>query len=209
LDKQGLIQALQGGHGEPIGQVVSRPMFGFNPDVKPYAFDQARARQLLTEAGYPNGFTIAFECDQARKEICEAISLQLSRVGVTARLQVLDNTVYNQRINARTVPPMFWHSWLGLTVDADGTLNPRIMSGSRVSFFADPGVDAQIRAAGSKVREDERRAIYMPLMVELNEKAPWLYLWQGIDFYGVSTRLQGWTPRPDSYILLGDVDIAN
>ena len=196
IDKDGLLKALYGGHGTVIGQPLSQSMFGYNPDVKPYPYDPDKAKQLLAEAGVGSGLNIDFDCDQSNKDTCEAISLQLSKVGVTAKLSIFDNTVSAQRFNQHQTSPMFFSTWLGATLDAEGTLTPRIASGGRSAYFSDPDVDKQIRAGAASVNEAERLKVYLPLMAELKEKAPWIYLWQGTDTYATSQRLTGWVATP-------------
>lgn len=207
VDKDGLLKALYGGHGSVIGQPLSQSMFGYNPDVKPYPYDPDKAKQLLADAGFGSGLSIDFDCGQADKDTCEAIGLQLSKVGVKANLQVFDNTVSAQRFNQHQTSPMFFSTWLGATLDAEGTLTPRIASGGRSAYFSDPDVDKQIRAGAASVNEAVRLKVYLPLMAELKEKAPWIYLWQGTDTYAVSQRLSGWVPRPDSYLILRDAQV--
>lgn len=209
VDKEGLLKAFFEGQGKAVGQPLTPPIFGYNPDVAPYPYDPDKAKQLLAQAGHPSGFTIDFECNVAEKEICEALALQLAKVGVNAKLQVFDNTVYSQRFNARQVGPMFFNTWLGTTADAEGTLTPRLVTGGRNSHFSDPEVDQQIKAGAATLVEAERKKVYLPLMQELKDKAPWLYLWQGVDVYAVSQKLGGWTPRPDSYVLLREATLAD
>jgi peptide/nickel transport system substrate-binding protein len=209
IDKDALLKAFFGGHGHPVGQPVTPPMLGYNPDVTPYPYDANMARQLLAQAGYPNGFSIDFESDQTHKDLSEAIAAQLAKVGVNAQLQEFDNTVENQRFNSHTLAPMFFNVWLGVTADAEGTLTPRLSTGAHNSWFSDADVDKQIRAGASSINADERKQVYMPLMAELKDKAPWLYLWQGVDVYGASDKLTGWSPRPDTYIILKDAALAD
>jgi peptide/nickel transport system substrate-binding protein len=209
VDKEALQKAFFGGYGRLIGQPVSPPMFGFNPDVTPYPYDAEKARQLLTETGYPSGFTIDFEAPVSTKDVAEAVALQLAKIGVIAKLQIYDNTTQSQRTTARTVAPMFTSTWLGTTGDAEGTLTPRLSTGQNGSFFSDPDVDKQIRAGASTVVSADRLAVYKPLMQVMKDKAPWIYLWQGTDFYGVSSKLGGWTPRPDTYMLFNDATLAD
>jgi ABC-type transport system substrate-binding protein len=58
VDRTTIANTLYRGFGVPIGQLGVPGSLNYNDDVKPPAFDVARARQLLTEAGYPNGFRL-------------------------------------------------------------------------------------------------------------------------------------------------------
>lgn len=91
LDTQGMSDALYAGLFPPArGHTASPTMFGFNPDLAPYPYDPNRAKELLAEAGYPNGFTIRLEYPQGRwtkvKELSETIAAQMQAVGVTVEL---------------------------------------------------------------------------------------------------------------------------
>ena len=58
IDKQTIIQKLMAGLGRQVATVVQPLAFGFDPDIKPYPFDQKKAKELLAQAGFPNGVDI-------------------------------------------------------------------------------------------------------------------------------------------------------
>jgi peptide/nickel transport system substrate-binding protein len=61
FDRTALVQQMLGGRGRPAGQFVSQHVFGYAPDLEPVAQDTQKARQLLTEAGYPDGVELELE----------------------------------------------------------------------------------------------------------------------------------------------------
>jgi peptide/nickel transport system substrate-binding protein len=60
VDRKTICEKVLFGASEPYGEVVAPITWGFDPTVKPDPFDQERAKKLLTEAGYPNGFKTTF-----------------------------------------------------------------------------------------------------------------------------------------------------
>ena len=58
VDKQALIQKIMGGLGTQVATVVQSTAFGFDPEIKPYPYDPKKAKELLAQAGYPNGVDV-------------------------------------------------------------------------------------------------------------------------------------------------------
>jgi peptide/nickel transport system substrate-binding protein len=84
FDKQGLLQAVGKGYGTPTAQIFPprSPAYDASLDAK-YAYDPAKAKQLLAEAGYPNGFTLQMPRLTALGAVFALIEQQLKDVGIT------------------------------------------------------------------------------------------------------------------------------
>jgi peptide/nickel transport system substrate-binding protein len=91
VDRQLIINSLVGGLTKPASQPANPNTFGYNPDVKPYPLDLAKARQLLAEAGFQTGFKFTSEVltgfSPNDKEIWTHIADQAAKVGVTMELR--------------------------------------------------------------------------------------------------------------------------
>lgn len=99
------VDVAYGDYGEVATGIISPGIDGRHPDMSSYfpTQDVAKAKQLLTEAGYPNGFTIEISCnssDQQRKDFCEVIQAQLAEVGITVKINVMDSTQWASRLAA-------------------------------------------------------------------------------------------------------------
>jgi len=111
LDYKGLIDAVLNGYALhspailPIGMSYIDPSLGYTTDV-------AKAKQLLAEAGYPNGVTIDFtyNASSQRDTIAAKIKSDLAAVGITANLKPLEQTVYLTQMRAQQLPIGFG-SW--------------------------------------------------------------------------------------------------
>ena len=89
VNKQAIVDGIFSGNGALASQSASSVINGFNPNIKPYAYDPTKAKQLLTEAGYPNGFALEFRAimtDTAFSQVYQAAVQDLNRIGVRTNL---------------------------------------------------------------------------------------------------------------------------
>ena len=104
IDRHGLVEKGLDGLGVPAAQMVPPGFGGDDPAIKVEPADQAGARALLTQAGYPNGFGLTIHCSNGRyvndSGICQILGAMLSRVGIAAKVEVLPPNIYFSRIPA-------------------------------------------------------------------------------------------------------------
>jgi len=93
-----LIERILYGHGTSASQVADPPTVGYNPDIKRLPYDPEKAKQLLAEAGYADGFTIKLSAPNDRYasgvEVCEAIASYLAKVGITVNLDLMPKAIF-------------------------------------------------------------------------------------------------------------------
>src|SRR5262249_2639982 len=154
-----IIKNLLEGYGIPLqGQILSKEYTGFNPDLKPYPYDPEKAKQLLAEAGYPNGFEITLNSPQGRyimdKEASEAIVGQLAKVGVRANIKVQEWAAYLKDLMAKTLTPV---AFIGMSTfpDADPMLSIHY-TGNPYSYVANPELDAKLKQARNLADQTKR-----------------------------------------------------
>jgi peptide/nickel transport system substrate-binding protein len=133
-------QERAGGNGIRTATVLTEKHFGFDPKLQPYKQDVAKAKQLLTEAGYPNGIDIVLNSPDGRylkdKEVAEALAGQLTKAGIRTTLKTHEwGTYLNQMQYVHNGGPMSLIGWGNTTWDADGTLAPTFRSGKMFSVF--------------------------------------------------------------------------
>src|SRR5205814_8811341 len=91
IDKQSIIQKLMGGLGTQVATNVQPAAFGFDPDVKPYPYDPKKAKELLAQAGYPNGVDVTLHSgDIAVRPQPEAMAqmLKIGRASCRERVEI-------------------------------------------------------------------------------------------------------------------------
>jgi len=208
VDKEGIIRSILEGNGGAVGGPLTPVMLGFAPDVKPYPYDPERAKRLLAEAGFPQGISLTLNSPNGRylkdKEVNEAISGQLSKIGVRTQVATHEWGSYVSKWPDGLVP-MYMIGWAG-TWDADGILFPLLRSGQRFSRWSNADFDAIIDKARRTLDQAERVKLYRQATQLTHDEAPWLFLFHGMDIYGVNRALVDWEPTSDestSTIMLG------
>lgn len=131
LDVDAMRRTTLRGQGVPTASMWTQFVNGWSQhlDRRP-AYDPARSRALLAETGYPNGFSVPFECPTGTyDEACQAVAGMLARVGIRAQLNIQPNAQFTQRIR-RQEPMMYALSWGVPTFDASYTIRAVMASRS-------------------------------------------------------------------------------
>lgn len=101
IDRAAIVERVLNGEGQPAAQVVPDGFFGADPALRPDPHDPARARRLLAEAGFPDGFTLTLHGPNDRflrdAAVLQAIGPMLERVGIRARVETLPWAAYATR----------------------------------------------------------------------------------------------------------------
>lgn len=213
VDSEALIRTILGGDGVANGCPLNPYLFGYVEELcAPFEHDPERARELLADAGYPDGFTFTMGSPSGRylndRQIAEAVVGQLAAVGVRAELQVQEWSSYVGQVLERQIPTEAWLiGWGNSQFDADNTLFSLLYggtieggpAGSVFSYMADERLDALLAEARATVDQERREELYAEALEIVRDAAPWIFLYQQVDIYGVANHVD-WTPRPDELI---------
>lgn len=211
VDSQAIIDALFFGRAVPLhGQVLRQPQLGFNTDLDDYGYDPERARAMLAEAGYPDGFDITFKCPSGRyaqdREVCEAVAGMLADVGIRAELILLEPGEFLRQLRTMELAPMYF---VGLAPQDDpGFQASQYLSDWRYSPIANADMDALINAGAIEADPAARAQIYRDLMALMHEQAPIIFLYGGVDIYGTDSRVTGFQPSGDGRMYFYNVAFA-
>lgn len=200
VDKDAIRQHILFDRVVPLnGQVLRRTQLGYNPDLADYPYDPAKARELLAEAGYPNGFDTHFKFPVGRyaqgQEVVEAVVGMLADVGVNATIEAIEPGEYLRQLRAReftalalsgSAPPDDPHFFLS-----------QYHSTWRYSYIRNDELDALIDAGKMELDVEKRGQIYREAMVLMRELSPSIYLYGGVDFFAVSNRVKNFAARGD------------
>lgn len=102
INRDAINKFVMKGDAEPNAQMVPAGFFGYDAALKLPTTDPARAKALLAEAGYPNGFSLSLHCSNDRylndARVCEAIGQMLTQVGIKTDVRTLPFAVFQSRV---------------------------------------------------------------------------------------------------------------
>lgn len=212
IDRQLIVDTIMSGNGQAADAIIAPSVFGYYPSGV-YGYDPEKARELLKEAGYENGFktTLWVNDNQSRIEICQAVQAMLLDVGVDCSVEVMEFGSFIQKTTAGE-HDMGFFGWTTSTRDADYTYyslehsSKQGASGNR-SFVHDPGVDKLVEGGRTISDPEQRKAIYKDLALllkKINNNAPIYYSTINV---GARKGVEGFVIDPVGYHELGAVRI--
>jgi len=101
INRQAIVERVMDGIAVSTGQIAAEGMFGYDPALKPEAFDPDGARALLTRAGFPQGFRMLLHAPNNRlindERVAQTIAQMLSRVGIRTEVEAMPSTTFFSR----------------------------------------------------------------------------------------------------------------
>lgn len=207
-----IIDNLLDGRATRLPSVFFSSTPGFDPDMDPYAYDPDLASQMLSDAGYGDGFEVTFSVAPAQQsaqkfeEVSQAISQDLSQVGITATLEILDPSIISDRYHNSELH-FFLFPW-GSSHESGRYVDTLLHSERRGYYYRNPEADELIDAFMEEVDPDKRAEAGRQANEYLQDDAPWLFLYQEPDIYGYQKNIV-WEPNPsDIYFHAYEVTFA-
>ncbi len=211
IDKTQVLNGIYEGLGvEAIGPIAP-DIFGFDEDVSGLEYDVEKAKELLAEAGYPDGFssTIWTWDDRERTDTAINVQSQLEEVGIDLKIEELEWGAYLEK-TANGEHEMFVLGWSTPTMDADYAMYAPFHSKN----FGEPGnrtyidneeVD-QLLDEGRQTPDPEKRLeIYSDVQELLVDIAPMIYLHHQDHLLGIRKEVNGLKQDPTAILKLQDV----
>jgi peptide/nickel transport system substrate-binding protein len=200
VDTATIIKTVLGGHARQLAGGVTDLTLGFSSDLKPFAFDQAKAKQLLADAGYPNGFSIdADVSNTANQTVPQAIVAQLAQVGIKVNLNVMPTDVFNNKWVAKQFDQMYFVTWNTFT--HPDLLN--LLAGCKQFLSSFCSTDAQkYLDQGAATLDASTQATAYTQAEKVFATDPFgIYISADNSITALSSKVQGWKPHGITPIL--------
>jgi len=199
VDRRMLLARIWGGQGVLAAGVIPPSLDGYDPTREPYPYDTARARQLLREAGYPNGIHLELWTSQTEgfPRLAQTIQAYLARVGI--HVTIVERDASSMREAARNgKTDIALKDWYADYPDAENFLYPLLHSankgvGGNVSFYASAPYDSLVSAARRETNDSLRTVMYRQADAMEFRDAPMLYLFFYTELWAVQPWIHGWT----------------
>jgi len=186
------------------------PLKSFIPDGTPtsdfsffeYDYDPVKAKALLADAGYPDGFetTLFTRADnQDDQDIAVIVQDALSEIGVTVNIEKLLSAAYADRQFGQRDMPMFFFDWISYVNDPFYDVHWKVTCGQGTNYpnYCNPEIDSLYEEGLFETDPERRAEISKQIQKLFVEDAPWIFLSQPDSVVALRSDVHGWAEFPD------------
>jgi peptide/nickel transport system substrate-binding protein len=207
VNKDAIVKDVLKGTGASSRGPVLPGTWGADPALKAYPYDPERAKKLLAEAGYPNGFSTTLWVPesgsgmQAPVAMSTVMQSNLKAVGVNVSLQTMEWGAYLAKLRTKE-QELFALSWMAGTEDPDMVMYPLLHSsqwtpvGPNRALYKNARFDALLQQARLTTDQAKRAQLYREAQRILVDDAPWVFVDHEIQIAALSKRVQGFKLHP-------------
>ncbi|NOZ49705.1 MAG: ABC transporter substrate-binding protein [Chloroflexi bacterium] len=182
-------------------------LMGYPKDLKPYEFNPEKAKALLAEAGYPDGFTVKLLCYENPRgynpvgiKMAVAIQEYLANVGVTLELETLEWGTFLATRRSADNHDMGMVGWSGDNGDPDNFLyemfSTNMIPVGNTSHYSNPELDAILIKARTITDTAERASLYEQASRIIHDDAPWLFVNHTLQVRATRANVDGFVLNP-------------
>lgn len=197
-----------------LGGGLESPVIPGAATIPPYPYDPARAKALLAEAGYPNGFPVDFYVTTGRyindKQLGEAIQAQLAQVGIKVNLVSPEFGTMTAMLRDGNKIPFFMLGKGSPTGDLDFTLtlNASTQGTGNYGNYSSDAVDKLILEQRATVDPAARKEVLRRILQQAYDDVPWVVLFYENQLFGQRANVQGVDLLPNENVLFANAWLA-
>ncbi|MDX2225042.1 MAG: ABC transporter substrate-binding protein [Rhodospirillaceae bacterium] len=202
VDKEGIVTTILAGTTRVASQGATPETYGYNPDLKPYPYDPAKAKALLAEAGYPNGFPLKIEVltnlGMSDTTVYQKMAEDLGKIGVAVELRPNTFAGWLRHYMSGEWDDIDAFSLTWNSAPFQDVIRPieYFSCMKTAKFFCDPEMVPLIEASNREMDPDQRQAKLREIMARMYDAAPALWLVDFSNLLIVSDRLENVYTRP-------------
>ena len=202
IDVNQIVNTVYEGNAVPAAGPISPGTLGYNEDLELYEVDLEKAKELLAEAGYPDGFktTLWTNDRQDRLDVAEIVQNKLRDINIDVSVQVLEWGVYLEK-TANGEHDMYLLGWGNNMGDPDGALfglfsSTQLGTGGNRNFYVSSEVDELLEQGRKEFDTENRKQIYKECQEVIYKDAPCLYINYGEMIYAAKANVKGFRMHP-------------
>ncbi len=194
INREAIIKAIFRGGAEILHGPIGPGQYGYTDKVEPkYEYNPEKARQLLKEAGYPDGVQVDFHTASGRyindRQSSQAIVPMLEAVGFKVNFHTPEYSSHWPLV--RKGERAFYYQGRGSVVDPAAMLAQYFVTGVTPRImYSNPELDELLKAQESEFDEQKRRALLLRSFNIIQEELPAFFLWRIQQHYGISDRIE-------------------
>lgn len=219
INRQALVKVAFAGYATPATGVVP-PSIAYAQSYQPWPYDPAKARELLKEAGYPDGFSTTLWSSHnhsTAQKVLQFTQQQLAQIGIKARITAMDAGQRAAEVEGKGQKEsgvrMFYTGWSASTGEADWALSPLFASQNwpptqfNTAFYSNKQVDSDLAAALKTNDPQEKTRLYKEAQDIIWKESPWIPLVVEKLVSAHSKNLTGFWIMPDTGFSFDDADL--
>lgn len=213
VDKDGLVQGVLYGAGKPAASAMPVMKYA-DPELAPYPYDPARAKELLAEAGYPDGFEAELLVDSGKatsRNAAVALQAMLQQVGVSLKVQMLESGTQWETTKSGNYDLAVSYTTSD-TIDPDQIIGFVGVNPERANAYHTEWKNERLNELYAEERKTvnspEREAMFQEMVQILHDEAPYIYLFHPASAWAQRDYVQGFEILPTSNFRLEDVTLS-
>lgn len=215
IDPQKIVDTVICGAGVVATSIAPPNAIGYIDNVPGYEYNVEKAKELLAEAGYPNGLSLELTVNdnQSRIEVCQILQQMLKEVNIDVRINVMEFASFFEYSN-NGEHELAYYLWTCSAPDVDYQYYSLIHSANRGSggnrsFYNNPEADKLIEAARQTTDLAERQGFYKQLEDILYEDSPNALIYYSTMVAASTDKVSGFDISAAGYHTLETVSVSN
>ncbi|WEG19217.1 glutathione ABC transporter substrate-binding protein (plasmid) [Alkalihalophilus pseudofirmus] len=219
VDKEAFLAVVKNGYGNVLDSTMSSETQYYSKQ-DPYTFDLEKAKGLMAEAGYENGFEAEIWGNTSSETSTgmQFIKQQLAQIGIDVEIKSMEEGTLSDEIYTPATPEeakvqMWYVSWSPSSGDADGATRSLFHNeyfppnGANTAYYNNSEVSNWIDAANNTADQNEQKDIYSKIQSTVFADAPWIFLGTDTILSGHKKELEGIYVLPDGSISITNANI--
>jgi peptide/nickel transport system substrate-binding protein len=218
INEDAIVKHVMNDFALATGALWTKEIFPFDPSVKRLPYDPQKAKELLKEAGYSDGFEVTLDAPNDRyvndAQIAQAIAADLAKIGIKVKVNAIPKATFFPMV-ARAETSFCLYGNACPTGDANEFLdnfahtfdNPPGWAAYNHGRYSNPKIDELIQVAAASVRPEVRSKVMLEAQRILLDDTVFIPLHQQVNLWAKAKKVT-WKPRADEYALYREFDVT-